>query len=226
MSRVYIIATPIGNLEDITLRALRILKEVDFVLAEDKRVTIKLFNHYDIKTKLITWHEHSKAKDWRRVKEIIKDNKDIGLVTDAGTPGLSDPGGKLIALILQEFKKIEIIPIPGPAALTSIISIADLPLKRFEFLGFLPHKKGRKTLIEYIKESKIPIIFYESVYRILKTLESLKDSKQEMIVGRELTKKFETVYRGQAREILNILKENNKSLKGEFVIIVNKRNEK
>ena len=226
MFRLYIVATPIGNLEDLTFRALRTLKEVDFVLAEDKRVTIKLFNHYDIKTKLITWHEHSKDKDWQRVKEIVQAEKDIALVTDAGTPGLSDPGGKLIELILQEFKNIEIIPIPGPSALAALISIAGILLKRFEFLGFLPHKKGRKSLIEYIKKTKIPIIFYESVHRILKTLESLKDSKQEIIIGRELTKKFETVYRGKAAEILNILKENKKSLKGEFVIIVNKRNEK
>ncbi len=222
MSKLYIVATPIGNLEDITLRSLRVLKEVDFVLAEDKRVTIKLFNHYDIKTKLITWHEHSKDKDWNRVREIIKDNKDIGLVTDAGTPGLSDPGGKLIELIQKELPQTEIIPIPGPSALASIISVAGIALNRFEFLGFLPHKKGRKTLIEYIKESKTPIIFFESVHRILKTLESLKDCNKEIIVGRELTKKFETVYRGKAKNILEILEKDKTQVKGEFVIIINK----
>jgi len=222
MSKLYIVATPIGNLEDITLRSLRVLKEVDFVLAEDKRVTIKLFNHYDIKTKLITWHEHSKDKDWNRVREIIKDNKDIGLVTDAGTPGLSDPGGKLIELIQKELPQTEIIPIPGPSALASIISVAGIALNRFEFLGFLPHKKGRKTLIEYIKESKKPIIFFESVHRILKTLESLKDCNKEIIVGRELTKKFETVYRGKAKNILEILEKDKTQVKGEFVIIINK----
>ncbi len=222
MSKIYIVATPIGNLEDLTFRAKRILSEVDFVLAEDKRVSIKLLNHYDIRTKLLIWHQHSKDKDWNKIKEIIKDKKDIALITDAGTPGISDPGGKLIELALKEFDDIEIIPIPGASALGSIVSIAGIPIDRFEFLGFLPHKKGRKTLIEYIKESKIPIIFFESVHRILKTLESLKDSDKNIIVGRELTKKFETVYRGKAKNILEILEKDKTQVKGEFVIIINK----
>ncbi len=222
MSKLYIIATPIGNLEDLTFRSERILKEVDFILAEDKRVTIKLINYYNIKTKLLTWHQHSGKKDWIKIKEILKNRKNIALVTDAGTPGLSDPGGKLIELVLKEFKGLKIIPIPGPSALASIISVAGIPLDRFEFLGFLPHKKGRKKLIDYIKISKIPIIFFESVHRILKTLESLKDSDKYVIVGRELTKKFETIYRGKVKEVLNILENDKKQLKGEFVIVINK----
>ena len=123
---------------------------------------------------------------------------------------------------MKEFKGLKIIPIPGPSALASIISVAGIPLDRFEFLGFLPHKKGRKKLIDYIKISKIPIIFFESVHRILKTLESLKDSDKYVIVGRELTKKFETIYRGKVKEVLNILENDKKQLKGEFVIVINK----
>lgn len=220
MSKIYIIATPIGNLKDITLRALDTLKDVDIILAEDTRVSRKLLDHYNIKTKIFSWHQHS--KDWSKVKNFLEQDKDIAYISDAGTPGISDPGGKLIQLALNDFPNTKIIPIPGVSALSSIISIGGIPLDRFEFLGFLPHKKGRKTLIEYIKESKIPIIFFESVHRILKTLESLKDCDKEMIIGRELTKKFETIYRGNAKEILEVLEKNKQQLKGEFTILINK----
>lgn len=219
-SMLYIVATPIGNLSDLSFRALEVLKEANIVLAEDTRVTQKLLAHYEIKTKLISWHQHSKLTDFENLKSYFADNKNIVLVTDAGTPGISDPGGKLIELVLENFPDTAIVPIPGASALTALISVAGIPMDKFLFLGFLPHKKGRQTLIAEIKEAKIPVIFFESVHRINKALEQLSDCDKQLIVGRELTKKFETIYRGTAKEILEQL--NNDKVKGEFVIIVNK----
>ena len=222
MSNLYFIATPIGNLEDITLRAKRILSEVDFVVAEDKRVTKKLLDYFDIKTNLLVWHQHSKDADWHKIKKFLSEDKNLAVVTDAGTPGLSDPGGKLIEKVLIDFPKVNIIPIPGASSLMAIISIAGIQLDKFLFLGFLPHKKGRQTLMTEIKDSKRPVIFLESVHRIQKALEQLDDCEKQLIIGRELTKKFETVYRGTAKEILKILNNNKTQVKGEFIIIVNK----
>ncbi len=222
MSKLYIVATPIGNLEDITYRAVKILQDVDFVLAEDKRVTKKLFDRYQIATELLVWHQHSKINDWHKVKKLLINGKDLALVTDAGTPGLSDPGGKLIELILSELPEVEIIPVPGASALTALISVAGIALDSFVFLGFLPHKKGRQTLIERIKESTLPVIFFESVHRITKALEQLSDCDRQLIVGRELTKQFETIYRGTAKEILAELNKNKQQIRGEFVVIVDK----
>ncbi|MBT4850054.1 16S rRNA (cytidine(1402)-2'-O)-methyltransferase [Candidatus Parcubacteria bacterium] len=222
MSKIFIVATPIGNLEDMTFRALDTLKNVDIVLAEDKRVSVKLLSHYEIKTKMVAWHQHSKDSDWNKVAKFIKEDKNIALITDAGTPGFSDPGGKLIELALADFPDIEIIPIPGTSTVAAILSVAGIPLDKFSFLGFLPHKKGRQTIIGQIKESKVPIIFFESVHRIMKTLNQLSDCDKHLIVGRELTKKFETIYRGTAKEILETLEQNKDQQKGEFVVVVNK----
>ncbi|KKP92200.1 MAG: Ribosomal RNA small subunit methyltransferase I [Parcubacteria group bacterium GW2011_GWA2_36_10] len=220
MSNLYLVATPIGNLADITLRAKNILAEVDFILAEDTRVTKKLLDHYEIKTKTLTWHQHSSDHDWQKIKSLLESGSSIALVTDAGTPGVSDPGGQLVAKVAQELAEVKIIPIPGASSLTAIMSVAGIALDDFLFLGFLPHKKGRQTLITEIKESKRPVIFFESVHRILKALESLADCEKKLIVGRELTKNFETIYRGQAKDILAILQKDKSQLKGEFVIIV------
>ena len=220
MSNLYLVATPIGNLADITLRAKNILAEVDFILAEDTRVTKKLLDHYGIPTKTLTWHQHSSEHDWQKIKSLLESGSSIALVTDAGTPGVSDPGGQLVSRVAQELAEVKIIPIPGVSALTAIMSVAGIALDDFLFLGFLPHKKGRQTLITEIKESKRPVIFFESVHRILKALESLSDCEKKLIVGRELTKAFETIYRGQACDILAILQQDKSQLKGEFVIIV------
>jgi len=220
---LYIVATPIGNLADITLRALEILKSVDIILAEDTRVSRKLLSHHNINTKVISWHQHSSDKDFDRLSSYFKEGHDVALITDAGSPGISDPGGKLIELVLNNFPDTKIVPIPGVSALTAIVSIAGVPLDKFLFLGFLPHKKGRQTLIEDIKEQKIPVVFFESVHRILKTLEQLKDCSKQLIVGRELTKQFETVYRGTASQILNILVSDKNQQKGEFVVVVNNK---
>jgi 16S rRNA (cytidine1402-2'-O)-methyltransferase len=223
MPTLYFIATPIGNLEDITIRAKRILAEVDAVLAEDKRVSRKLLDHLEIKTPLAVWHQHSKGTDWNKIKKLLSEDKDLALITDAGTPGLSDPGGQLIAKVLEEFPETEIVPIPGPSSLAAIISVAGIALDKFLFLGFLPHKKGRQTLVAEIKDSKIPVIFLESVHRIEKALDQLGDCPKQLIVGRELTKQFETIYRGTAQEILAILNSDKTKVKGEFIVIVNKK---
>jgi len=218
---LYIVSTPIGNLSDITLRALEVLKSVDIVLAEDTRVSSKLFSHHNIDTKLISWHQHSEAKEFNKLTIYFAEGKDVALITDAGSPGVSDPGGKLIELVLSNFPDTKIVPIPGASALTAIISVAGVAMDKFVFLGFLPHKKGRQTLMTEIKESQRPVIFFESVHRILKALEQLSDCDKQLIVGRELTKQFETIYRGRAKEILAILNKDKSQIKGEFVIIVN-----
>lgn len=221
MSKLFIVATPIGNLEDITFRAVRTLKEVDLILAEDKRVSKRLLDHYEIKKPMLPWHQHSRDNDWQKVKEALSSGKDVALVSDAGTPGISDPGGKLIELILGQLPDIKIIPIPGASALTAIVSVAGIPMDKFVFLGFLPHKKGRQTIIQSIKDADKPVVFFESVHRIIKTLEAMSGCEKYMIVGRELSKQFETIYRGKAEDILDDLKGDKKQQKGEFVIIVN-----
>jgi len=218
MGTLYIVATPIGNLEDVTLRALRILKEVDLTACEDTRLTKRLLDHYQITTPTISYHQHSSIGKIGFLVDQLKAGKDVALVTDAGTPGIADPGGLLVKAVLEQGVKVEVIP--GPAALTAALSISGLPADHFLFLGFLPHKKGRETLIKEIVSAKQTVVFYESVHRILKTLEQLKSFglNRPIVVARELTKKFETVYRGPVDEVLAKLKP--EEVKGEFVVIV------
>ncbi len=215
--KIYIVATPIGNLSDITLRALEVLKSVDFVASEDTRVSKKLLDSYEIKTRLVSYHQHSGRRKIDFFIRELRKGRTIALISDAGTPGISDPGNELIAELADEFP---VIPVPGPSALLAGLSISGLPANRFCFLGFLPRKKGRRKIFQEIKEAKTTIAFYESPYRILKTLESLKDLGQErtVVVCRELTKKFETVYRGTSAELAGRLKA--ESIKGEFLVIV------
>ncbi len=218
---LYIVATPIGNLEDISLRALRILKEVDFVLCEDTRVTKILLDKYEIKTPTISYFQHSGLAKVKQIIELLKDGKNLALVSDAGTPGISDPGNKLIELVLEELPDLRIEPIPGACAAIAALSISGLPTDKFVFYGFLPHKKGKETILKEIINNKFTSVFYESTYRILKTLDKLKDlgmGDKQVIVCRELTKKFETIYRGNIEQVLNQL--NNDTTKGEFVVIV------
>ena len=218
MPALYVIATPIGNLEDITHRALRLLGDVDYVLAEDTRVTKKLLDHYRIKKMLIRWDEHSGEREWERIHRYLKEGKNLALVTDAGTPGISDPGGKLIAFVTNQLPDVPVVPLPGASALTAAISVAGIPLHEFLFLGFLPHKKGRQTKLKLITDSGWPIVLLESVHRIKKLLLELAPSNKQVIVCRELTKKFETVYRGTPQEVLDRLSP--AEIKGEFVVIV------
>lgn len=220
MSTFYIVATPIGNLEDITLRALRILKEVDIVLCEDTRVTKRLFEKHGINTQMISYHAQSGEAKVELIYDKIDEGKNIALVTDAGTPGISDPGSVLISQIRNKYPDLSIISIPGPSALISALSIAGVPIHDFVFLGFMPHKKGRETLFKEIAESERTMVFYESTHRIIKTLKSLKSINKKVTLARELTKIYEEILQGTAEELVEILTKTPEKQKGEFVVIV------
>jgi len=225
MSTLYIIATPIGNLEDLSFRALRILSEVDLILCEDTRVTKKLLDHYQIKTLTLSYHQHSQLKKVDYILDLLKQNKNLVLVSDAGTPGVSDPGNKLISTIITSpGLVVKIVPVPGPSAVTAAASISGFPMDKFIFLGFPPTKRKRKKFFEEIVNSKYPVIFYESPYRILKTLKELISfiNEREIVVCRELTKKFETVYRGEIEEVIKEVEKD--KIKGEFVVVVEGKN--
>jgi 16S rRNA (cytidine1402-2'-O)-methyltransferase len=224
MPTLYIVATPIGNLEDITLRALRILREVDAVLCEDTRVTTKLMQKYDIDKSLISYHAHSDLLKTEKIFDMLKQGKNLALVSDAGTPCISDPGALLVSKVRERFgDKVRIEPIPGACALITALSAVGMPVSDFLFLGFLPHKKGRNKLFQEIKDSKRTVVFYESPHRIIKTLDSLhcalSDSKR-IVVARELTKIYEEFILGTAKEILEHLENNIKQNRGEFTVII------
>lgn len=215
MAKLYIVATPIGNLGDITLRALEILKSVDLILCEDTRVTRKLLDFYEIKTPTQSYHQHSNNKKTDYILDLFRQGKNIALASDSGTPGISDPGNKLVEDVLKE--GVDVVPIPGPSASTTIASVAGISMDKFIFMGFPPHKKGRQTMFKEISESKYPVIIYESVHRIIKTLKELQEFNDfDIVVGRELTKKFETIYRGKISEVIPQIEP-----RGEFVIIIN-----
>ena len=224
MSKLYIVATPIGNLSDITERALETLKKVDFILCEDTRVTKKLLDYYKIYTPCEAYHQHTSLKKTDNIIKLLEKGSDMALVSDAGTPGISDPGNKLIERVLDVLgDKIDIIPIPGPSALVALASVSGFPTDKFLFLGFPPVKRKRQKYFQEVLASRYTVIFYESSHRILKTLyelSELSDGNLNIVVGRELTKKFETIYRGNVAEILQKVK--NDKVKGEFVIIVNR----
>jgi len=230
MSTLRIVATPIGNLEDITLRALRVLKEADYILCEDTRVTRKLLDHYQIKTPTISYHQHSGDLKVDKISALLREGKNLALVTDAGTPGISDPGGKLVSLIRSEIgAPILIESVPGVSALGAAISIAGAGFDRFLFLGFLPHKKGRQTMLKQILASDYPVIIYESKHRIVKLLEELekmggeKGAEIGVMVARELTKLYESFYNGTPASVLAELSRDANNLKGEFVVLINKK---
>ena len=222
MSKLYIVATPIGNLSDITLRAIETLKNVDLILCEDTRVSKRLLDHYEIATSLTSYHQHSGEGKIKSLLEKIKAGANLALITDAGTPGISDPGNKFIAEVVNKIgSACQIIPIPGPSAVIAALSVSGLPTDKFLFLGFLPHKKGRETLFKRIQENEETIVFYESTHRIIKTLErlgKLLEADRRVVVSRELTKKFETIYRGNILEVLEQIKKD--TVKGEFVVII------
>ncbi|MFA6391700.1 MAG: 16S rRNA (cytidine(1402)-2'-O)-methyltransferase [Patescibacteria group bacterium] len=216
MGNLYTIATPIGNLEDITLRALNTLKTVDIIACEDTRHTSILLNHYSINKPLVSYHQHSKIAKIDYLIGELKADKNIAVVTDAGTPGISDPGQVLIKKAIEN--NISVIPIPGPSAVITALSAAGVPTDSFVYLGFLPHKKGRKTILDSFKDEKRTIVFYESTHRIEKLLGELKDilGDRKIVVARELTKIYEEFLRGTVTEV----QENLKITKGEFVVII------
>ncbi len=225
--KLSVVGTPIGNLEDISLRALRILKEADFILCEDTRVTKKLLSHHGITTATISYHQHSGAPKVDKIISLLASGKNLALVTDAGTPGISDPGGYLVTAVREALaSQVLIESIPGPTALTAAISLAGIGFDRFFFLGFPPHKKGRQTMMKEIVASNYPVIVYESKHRAIRFLEELsaaaKEKGREVIVAvaRELTKLHESFYEGQPEEILAEIKSDANNLKGEFVILI------
>ena len=221
-STLYITATPIGNLEDISRRALNTLQDVDLILCEDTRETQKLLNHFNIDTKTTSYHQNTRQKKILDIFKFLQQGNSAALVSDAGTPGISDPGGKLVEFITQKSDKITITPIPGPSAVTTALSVSGFPANEFVFLGFPPHKKGRtkffKDLLDYNKK----VIFYESKHRIHKTINKLKeliDKTRKICICRELTKKFETIHRGTIDDIVG----QEIKAKGEFSIIIDSR---
>jgi len=223
MPKLYLVATPIGNLEDITLRALQILKRVDFVLCEDTRVSAKLLKRFNIEKPLVSFYEHTKLEKIKRIIGQIRSSDSAVLITDAGTPGISDPGGRLIEEILaSEDNNIEIIPVPGASALTAAASVSGLPMNRFLFLGFPPHKKGRQNYMRVVAESVYPVIYYESPNRLVKNLELLAkfSPKARIVLCREMTKVHEQILRGEIGEIIAYFRDNPDKLRGEFVIVV------
>lgn len=217
---LYIVATPIWNLEDMTFRALRTLKEVDYIACEDTRTTAVLLNHYDIKKSLLSYHSYSGVAKLDKIIWLLKDWKDIALVSDAGTPGISDPGYTLIQEALKN--DINIVPIPWVSAFLTALQASGLPINHFLYLGFLPIKKGRQTLFTKLKTIEETVVFYESVHRIEKTLVTLGEYlwvDRKIVVARELTKKFEEFNRVTIKEAIEIYSKKEKQ-KGEFVIVI------
>ncbi|MFH1366274.1 MAG: 16S rRNA (cytidine(1402)-2'-O)-methyltransferase [Patescibacteria group bacterium] len=223
MSKFYVIATPIGNLGDITFRAISILKSVDLILCEDTRETKKILDKYEISALTMSYHAHSKLAKVDKIFAFLKEGKDLALVSDAGTPGISDPGAMLVSKIKEHFNnQVKVIPIPGATALITALSASGLPTHEFTFLGFLPHKKGRETLFKEIRDAKRTMVFYESPHRILKTLESLIKfcPDKKICIARELTKIYEEFKTGTPLEILEYFNKNPDKQRGEFVVIV------
>lgn len=223
MGTLSIVATPIGNLGDITLRALETLKSVDVIACEDTRVTAKLLARYEIKKPLVIFHAMNARTSGARIMGLLSEGKHVALVTDAGTPGISDPGNELVHSVRSTLPDVRVEVIPGVSALTAAISISGTNASTFLFLGFLPHKKGRQTLFEKIAASDHTVVFYESPHRIEKALASLcdvLDTERSVIVARELTKIHESVVTGNATEAAAYFSTHPTEVRGEFVVIV------
>ena len=215
---LYIVSTPIGNLEDVTLRALRTLKEADYITAEDTRHTQKLLQKYEIKTPTLSFHSYSSQTKLEKIVSLLKEGKEVALVSDAGTPGISDPAYALIRRAIEE--NVRVVPIPGASSLLAAIVISGLPMDKFVYLGFLPLKKGRQTLLTSLQTEPRTLVIFESPHRILRTLESLKEylGDRDIAVCRELTKIYEEALRMPISKAIEHFK--NKSPKGEFVLVV------
>jgi 16S rRNA (cytidine1402-2'-O)-methyltransferase len=227
ISVLYIVATPIGNLGDMTYRAVETLKEVDLIVCEDTRTSRKLLDHYEIKNPTMSFYQNVRSgRDTKPVPKLdqimteLKSGKNVALITDAGTPGISDPGNQLVASAVEN--DIPIVPIPGASTLSAMISVSGIDLTQFIFLGFPPHKKGRETFFKKVVASEMPVMYFESPHRVMKNLELLKSLSPEknVILGRELTKIFEEIVRGNVDQVLQYFQDNPDKIKGEFVIIV------
>lgn len=223
---LYIVATPIGNLQDITLRAIEALKGADLILCEDTRQTKKLLDHFGIKNPLQSYHQHSNLQKTDAILKTLASRKNLALVSDAGTPGIADPGNKLIEAVVKAFREnARVIPIPGANAAIVALSISGFPTDKFVFLGFPPVKNKRQKYFEELLACKYTAVFYESNFRILKTLAEIDalnpDKNRQIVVCRELTKTFETIHRGTVPEVIGqIIKD---PQKGEFVVVLENR---
>lgn len=229
MSTLSVVATPIGNLEDITLRALRVLREADLVLCEDTRVTAHLLAHHGIEAKgrLASFPSNERARGEvsggaKKALDILAEGGSVALVSDAGTPGVSDPGGAFVSLVRERMPEVKVEAIPGATALAAAVSIAGVPAPSFTFYGFLPHKKGRETILKEIAASDRASVFYESPHRIEKALAALAEfaPDRQIALCRELTKVFEEVARGTAGELLARIEADPNKGRGEFVAVV------
>ena len=219
MANLFIVATPIGNLGDMTFRAVETLKSVDFVVCEDTRKSKILFDHYEIDTQRLSFHARSSDAKVDEILKRIKKGESCAQISDAGTPGVSDPGFKLISKAAKE--GIKIIPIPGASAFLTLISASGYPIDKFFFAGFLPHKKGRQTFIKSMIESEVSTVFYESVHRFEKFLNEAEEflgNERKICVGRELTKMYEEIFRGTVAEAKEFFGKEN--TRGEFVVLV------
>jgi len=216
--KLYIVSTPIGNLKDITIRALETLKEVDFILCEDTRTSGNLLHHFEIKKELISLNAFNEKNKIEFIVNRILGNQTAALISDAGTPLISDPGVRLVSHCIE--KGIEIVPIPGASALIAAISMSGLPTDAFVFEGFLPQKKGRQSKLKELSTENRTIVLYESMYRIVKLLNELNEHLPDryIVVCREITKKFEESWRGYPKDLLEVI--GNKIIKGEFVVVI------
>lgn len=215
--KLTLVPTPVGNLDDITLRAIKVLKESDLILAEDTRTSSKLLNHLEIRVPMRSHHQHNEHKTSENVIEDLKSGQNIALISDAGTPGISDPGYLLVTAAAEAGVRVECLP--GPTAIIPALVVSGLPCNRFYFEGFLPHKKGRQTRWKYLAEMECTFAIYESPYRVVKSLEQALEflGDRQCATVREISKKFEEVNRGKVSEVLEHFK--NKNPKGEFVIV-------
>ncbi|WP_156299489.1 16S rRNA (cytidine(1402)-2'-O)-methyltransferase [Streptobacillus canis] len=215
---LYIVGTPIGNLEDMTFRAVRTLKEVEYIFAEDTRVTKRLLNHYEIDTKVYQYHEHNKQYQIDNIIKLLKEDKNVAIVTDAGMPCISDPGYELVDAALKE--EIKVTAIPGPSSITTGAAIAGIDTRRMAYEGFLPKKKGRQTLFLKLQKEERAIIILESPNRIVKTLKDIQTylGDRYVVITRELTKMYEEILRGKTSELIEKLEKRN--VKGEIVLFI------
>ncbi|MEK7576498.1 MAG: 16S rRNA (cytidine(1402)-2'-O)-methyltransferase [Patescibacteria group bacterium] len=225
---LYIVATPIGNLKDITIRALEVLKSVDYIVAEDTRVSSRLLARYEIKKPLYSFHEHSSEDALQKIITLLKEDKSFAYIVDAGTPGISDPGNYLVQKVSSEAPEVLIVPIPGPSALTTAISVAGFQMDKFVFMGFPPHKKGRQKYFQEVYDAPYSVVLYESPHRLIKTLKELSEvglSMYECVLIKEISKVYERIVRMSIADMVQEFSKEKKQ-KGEFVLVINKKKNK